>query len=307
MAAKSKRTVGRPSRSTFPGSKVTAVVVPGAGAHAGYRRQAGFYHPEEPSMATVNPYVYRLSDTPFLYPDSDGEPMAESDFQLRPLLYAINALRAFFAHRTDVYVAGNLFVYYEEGNPKSVVAPDVFAVFGVSRGDRSSYKIWEEGRAPDFVLEITSLATRAQDQGPKRGIYAYLGVREYFQADPTGDYLTPPLQGLQLTGDHYAPLPAAVRVGDEWRAYSKVLGLELRLNPARGELRFYDRAAERILPSYEEQTAMLQAEAQARQIAEQQAQAEAQARQIAERRTQAAEAELARLRAELARLQGTQE
>ena len=155
-------------------------------------------------MATVNPYIYRLPDTPVFYPDSDGEPMAESDFQLHPLIYAINALRAFFADRPDVYVAGNMFVYYEEDNPKAVVAPDVFVVFGAPNHDRSSYKVWEGGKAPDFVLEITSLATRTQDQGPKRGIYAYMGVREYFQADPTGDYLKPPLQGQQLAGDQEA-------------------------------------------------------------------------------------------------------
>ena len=246
-------------------------------------------------MATVNPYCYRLPDTPVFYPDSDGEPMAESDFQLHPLIYAINALRAFFADRPNVYVAGNLFVYYEEDNPKAVVAPDVFVVFGVPNHDLSSYKVWEDGKVPDFVLEITSLATRTQDQGPKRGIYAYMGVREYFQADPTGDYLKPPLQGQQLAGDHYAPLPSAASFGGEWRAYSAVLQLELRLNPATSELRFYDPSARRILPSYQEQ----QVELAKKEVA---LKAEIQARQTAEQRARAAELELERLKAELARL-----
>ena len=235
--------------------------------------------------------------------------MAESDFQLHPLIYAINALRAFFADRPDVYVAGNMFVYYEEDNPKAVVAPDVFVVFGAPNHDRSSYKVWEDGKAPDFVLEITSLATRTQDQGPKRGIYAYMGVREYFQADPTGDYLKPPLQGQQLAGDHYAPLPGAASFGGEWRAYSAVLQLELRLNPATGELRFYDPAARRILPSYQEQQIELarkeaklektEAELEKTEAA---LKTEAEARQVAEQRAQAAELELERLKAELARL-----
>lgn len=264
-------------------------------------------------MATVNPYSYRLPDTPVFYPDSDGEPMAESDFQLHPLIYAINALRAFFADRPDVYVAGNLFVYYEEDNPKAVVAPDVFVVFGVPNHDRSSYKVWEDGKAPDFALEMTSLATRTQDQGPKRGIYAYMGVREYFQADPTGDYLKPPLQGQQLAGDHYAPLPSAASFGGEWRAYSAVLQLELRLNPATGELRFYDPAARRILPSYQEQQVELarkevklektEAELEKTEAA---LKTEAEARQAAEQRAQVAELELERLKAELARLNAGQ-
>ena len=235
--------------------------------------------------------------------------MAESDFQLHPLIYAINALRAFFADRPDVYVAGNMFVYYEEDNPKAVVAPDVFVVFGAPNHDRSSYKVWEVGKAPDFVLEITSLATRTQDQGPKRGIYAYMGVREYFQADPTGDYLKPPLQGQQLAGDHYAPMPSAASFGGEWRAYSAVLQLELRLNPATGELRFYDPSARRLLPSYQEQQVELvrkeaeletkKAELETKKAA---LKTEAEARQAAEQRARAAELELERLKAELARL-----
>ena len=235
--------------------------------------------------------------------------MAESDFQLHPLIYAINALRAFFADRPDVYVAGNLFVYYEEDNPKAVVAPDVFVVFGAPNHDRSPYKVWEDGKAPDFVLEITSLATRTQDQGPKRGIYAYMGVREYFQADPTGDYLKPPLQGQQLAGDHYAPLPSAASFGGEWRAYSAVLQLELRLNPTTGELRFYDPAARRILPPYQEQQIELarkeaklektEAELEKTEAA---LKTEAEARQAAEQRARAAELELERLKVELARL-----
>ena len=260
-------------------------------------------------MATVNPYSYRLPDTPVFYPDSDGEPMAESDSQLHPLIYAINALRAFFADRPDVYVAGNMFVYYEEDNPKAVVAPDVFVVFGAPNHDRSSYKVWEDGKAPDFVLEITSLATRTQDQGPKRGIYAYMGVREYFQADPTGDYLKPPLQGQQLAGDHYAPLPSAASFGGEWRAYSAVLQLELRLNPATGELRFYDPSAQRILPSYQEQQVQLdrkeaeleKAEAELEKT-EAALKTEAEARQAADQRARTAELELKRLKAELAQV-----
>ena len=62
------------------------------------------------------------------YPSSDGRPMAESDFQLTPLSYARDALRHHFRDRDDVYVSGNLLIYYEEGNPDAKVAPDVFVV-----------------------------------------------------------------------------------------------------------------------------------------------------------------------------------
>ena len=83
-------------------------------------------------------------------------------------------------------------------NPRAAVAPDVFVVLGVSNADRSSYRLWEERKGPDFVLEITSRTTYREDQGRKRKLYLSLGVQEYWQYDPTRDYLEPPLQGLEL-------------------------------------------------------------------------------------------------------------
>ncbi len=72
------------------------------------------------------------------YPSSDGRPMAESDFQRTPLTYAVERLRHHFRGRPDVYVSGNLLLYYQEGNPRAVVAPDVFVVMGAANADRSS-------------------------------------------------------------------------------------------------------------------------------------------------------------------------
>lgn len=166
------------------------------------------------------------------YSSSDGKPTAESDFQRTPLMYAVGRLRHHFRHRPDVYVSGNLRLYYEEGNPRAVVAPDVFVVLGASGADRSSYRLWEEPKAPDFVLEITSRSTHREDQGRKRGLYRSLGVREYWQYDPTGDYPAPPLQGLELHAGEYRRLPERVSDGTLSLA-SAVLGLELRLT-ARG-------------------------------------------------------------------------
>ena len=78
------------------------------------------------------------------YPSSDGSPVAESDFQLTPILYARDALRDYFRDRPDVYVAANLFIYYQEGNREAVVAPDVFVVLGAPNHDRHTYRLWEE-------------------------------------------------------------------------------------------------------------------------------------------------------------------
>ena len=97
--------------------------------------------------------------------------MAETDFQRIPLWYANDALARYFRDQNDVYVSANMFVYSEEGNPRAVVAPDVFVVLGAPDHKRRSYKVWEDPERPDFVLEITSHSTRSADQGPKRRIY----------------------------------------------------------------------------------------------------------------------------------------
>ncbi|MEH2403419.1 Uma2 family endonuclease [Nostoc sp.] len=202
--------------------------------------------------------------TPIEYPDEDGKPMAEGDIQCSYLTYARNALRIYFQNHPDVYVAGNLFIYYEKGYPESVVAPDVFVVFGVKNRDRRSYKTWEENnQTPDFVLEITSKSTRSKDQGAKKGIYAFMGVREYFQYDPTGDYLNPQLQGLHLVDGNYFPVAANTLPDGTVSLASQILGLELRLEA--GKLRFYNPATSQILLTHEE-------EAAARQAAEEKAQ-----------------------------------
>ena len=70
-----------------------------------------------------------LAPAPVDYPSSDGRPVAESDHQFIPLTYAASRLRQHFRHRDDVYVAGNLLIYYEEGS-QARVAPDVFVVLG---------------------------------------------------------------------------------------------------------------------------------------------------------------------------------
>jgi Uma2 family endonuclease len=198
------------------------------------------------------------------YPDEDGKPMAEGDIQRKYMLYVTDVLGIYFQSRLDVYVSGNLFIYYEQGNPESVVAPDVFVVFGVDNKDRRSYKTWEEqDKTPDFVLEITSKTTRTKDQGAKKGIYAFLGVREYFQYDPTGDYLNPQLQGLRLADGNYFPVATNTLPDGTVSLLSEVLGLELQVKS--GEMRFYDAATRQKLLSHEE-------EAAARQEAEERAQ-----------------------------------
>ena len=215
------------------------------------------------------------------YPSSDGEPVAESYFQLIPLFYAFDALQRRYADRDDVFVATDLLIYYRKGTMDSV-APDVFVVFGAANRPRHSYQLWKEPKGPDFVLEITSASTQAKDQGPKRETYRQLGVREYWQYDPTGDYLKPPLQGLELIGGRYERLPEEELADGTPRLESKVLGLEVRHEAER--LRFYDPVTRSyLLSSAEEQQGRQRAE-QRWQRAEDDRQLEAAARRQAEAR-----------------------
>ena len=215
------------------------------------------------------------------YPSSDGAPVAESYFQLIPLFYAFDALRRRYAHRDDVFVAADLLIYYRKRTKKSV-APDVFVVLGAENRPRHSYLLWQEPKGPDFVLEITSARTKDRDQGPKRETYRRLGVREYWQFDPTGDYLRPPLQGLELIEGEYERLPAEELADGTLRLESKVLGLEVR-QEAEG-LRFYDPVTRSyLLSSAEEQRGRQRAE-QRWQRAEENRQLEAAAHRQTEAR-----------------------
>jgi Uma2 family endonuclease len=221
---------------------------------------------------------------PILYPETDGKPMAETDVHIDVLIYLREALRDHFRDAPQVYVAGNMLLYYEEGNPAACVAPDVFVVQGVAKGERRTYRLWEEGQPPTVVFEITSRGTRLEDLGTKRALYAMLGVREYFLYDPLGEYLQPPLQGYRLQEGEYQRMSP----GGEGELASQELGLELR--PEEGRLRLVNPATGAHLLTPAEVQAAWRAEATARQ-------AEATARR-------AAEAEVERLRAELARQRG---
>jgi Uma2 family endonuclease len=130
------------------------------------------------------------------YPESDGKPMGETDLHRDWMFHILELLRHRYRGQR-VYVASNLLVYYEEGEPSKFVVPDDFVVLNCEPGRRRIFKIWEEGRAPDVVFEVTSRGSRREDQIFKPQIYATLGVKEYFLYDPTSDYLNPPLQGFR--------------------------------------------------------------------------------------------------------------
>ena len=228
--------------------------------------------------------------------------MAETDVHREQMVYLIEALNDYFRAQPDIYVAGNLFVYYQEGNPGKRIAPDVFVVKGVPKGLRRIYKLWEEGKGPDVVFEITSRGTRLEDMETKKRLYEMLGVREYFLFDPFGEYIESRLMGYRLEGGRY-------RLIQERPVVSEELGLELRVE---GEmLRLVDPfTGEKLLTPAEAQEARRR-EMAARRLAERRAMEAERRAMEAERlvmeETEARrrlEKELERLWAELARLRG---
>jgi Uma2 family endonuclease len=209
------------------------------------------------------------------YPETDGQPISESDATRDYLLYSVAALESYFRGRRNVYVSSKLLIYYEEGNPKKSISPDVFVIFGVSKRKRRSYKTWQEvGKLPSFILEVTSFSTKHQDEVEKVALYASLEVEEYFQYDPTGDYLNPQLKGRRLVDGVYQPLPLEHLTNGDMLMHSQVLGLDLYLQPSGAaslltsqilplELRYYDAQTGTKLLSYREsEQAREQAEAE---------------------------------------------
>ena len=236
------------------------------------------------------------------YPSSDGKPLAENDAQLAAILYGVSALRVHYAGRSDVYVSCDLLIYYEEGNPRVSVAPDVFVVFGVEDRMRMNYKVWEEGKGPDFVLEVASPSTWREDVGRKRGIYAGLGVKEYWLYDPLGEHLKPALQGNRLVDGEYERQPLLGSLDGRLGLRSGTLGLELWAKGRR--MRFRDPETGLDLLSHDEEhlahraaAARAEVEAVARRSAEVRTEREAAARQREAAARRAAEARVAELEA----------
>ena len=229
------------------------------------------------------------------YPDSDGEPMAENDFQYTAMAETTSTLRVWFSGRPDVYVASDMLMYYRMNDNQTRVAPDIYVVFGAAGNHkRRNWIIWREGKAPDFVMEIASPSTWERDAEEKREIYANMGVTEYWRFDPTGEHFTPALVGETLVEGQYRGLP--LETDGEGRLWSRstVLGLDIYvLTPdelVEGlELRLYDPAGQQWLLTPGETEAARQDAVAAQEAAEGARQGELAARLEAEEALQSSE------------------
>ena len=222
------------------------------------------------------PISYAPTETADLYPESNGKPLAETDLHIEAIIQMRSRFRNYYRDIPDVYISGNLMMYYEDGRPPKAVSPDLLISFGVGKKPRRTYKIWEEGKPPDFVVEFSSKGTVQNDLNHKMELYAKLGIPEYFLCDVDRRYLPAPLMGFRLIDGEYVEIAPNADGGIS----SETLGLDFHLLD--DGFRIYDPEKREWLETLEE-AANSRAERD---------------RERAER----AEIELARLREELARL-----
>ena len=245
-------------------------------------------------MSTASTAPVRRGYDPY-YPTGDGKPMAETPLHRNEATDIIHGLEDFYVADDSVYIGGNMLFFYEEGNRHKHVAPDVFVVKGIGRlPQREHYLLWQEGKGPDWILEVTSKSTKVEDQKTKMVIYQdILKVTEYALFDPTQDYLDPALQGYRRVRGKYRPVPLV-----DGRLPSLVLGLHLEI--VEDSIRLYDPNTGQLIPTRLER---IEAEHQARLDAEAARQREEETRRREESARQQAEAacrqeEAARQRAE---------
>ena len=145
---------------------------------------------------TATIYPETIAEQEVFYPvEVEGE-MGETAIHYKFASLFFVLLESFFASRDDITIGANLMVYYDEGNAKKWLAPDVFVCFGVKNHLRRTFKTWEEGVFPQVVFEIASDSTFENDLGGKRLDYARLGVEEYYLLDPEREYLPSPLMAF---------------------------------------------------------------------------------------------------------------
>ena len=225
-----------------------------------------------------------------------------------------------YSHLPDVVIMTQGYLCFDTGGDRSGwLAPDCLVSFGASMEvaqRRHGYVIAEQGKPPDFVLEVASVSTGRRDYTVKREGYAAFGVTEYFRFDDTGGrYHDRPLAGDRLVEGAYEPVPVTTDASGNLRCYSETLGLDLCWE--NGRLRFWDPETGTYLDDYDEARQAAHARADAAQIQADAAQIQADAAQTradaaqtradaaqtradaAEARADAAEAELQRLRERL--------
>ena len=144
--------------------------------------------PPKTQLGVIKSNINQVGETivpEIVYPESDGEPMADNTRQFTWIVKIKENLEILFKSNTDVFVAGDLFWYPVEGSNKIKLAPDTMVVFGRPKGHRGSYRQWEEDDIPpQVVFEILSPGNTQDEMDKKKLFYLKHGVEEYYVYDP---------------------------------------------------------------------------------------------------------------------------
>ena len=238
------------------------------------------------------------TDGGIYYPETDGEPMAVTDSHRKEMMRTLNTFDAHFQTKQDVYVSGDIFMYYVKGEPGAVISPDVLISFGLDKKKRPTYKVWEEGKVPEFVMEFSSEKTYDNDLTIKKDTYASLGIADYFLFDIQHLYLPVSLMGFSLVDGRYVPISE-----DSVSGGLHAASLNLDFHVREDGLGIYDPVTGQWLQTLaEREAARADREADRADREAARADREAAARQEEAARAESAEAEAAQLREQLARL-----
>ena len=222
----------------------------------------------EATPQAIIPPPFARNGGEIVYPDSHDDDMGESSLHYGLLAYLWNALRLFFEPQSDVFIAANMNLYYEPGRPEFYYTPDVMVAFGVPNHERKVYKTWEEKVFPQVVIEVASDRTWKNDLGDKVEAYENLGVEEYYALD-SENFLPLSLMAYRRENGRLKLL----RLRED-RVLSPRLGLEIALTDE--GFRLFDPQTQEFIPTLSD----------------------------AQNRAESAEAKVAQLLAELAKLKG---
>jgi Uma2 family endonuclease len=167
-------------------------------------------------------YPETIIEEEIFYPAELEDEMGETAIHFKFIRLISLLLETFYASRNDITVGGNLMIYYDQGNPRKWLAPDIFVCYGVENRLRRTYKTWEEGIFPQIVFEIASDSTFENDLGGKRLEYARLGVEEYYLLDPEREYLPSPLMAFRRENGRLISVNA-----ENNRVHSLLMNLEI--------------------------------------------------------------------------------
>ena len=221
-------------------------------------------HARKPASRTSpSPGRFRLPDIP------EREPDEVTQFDELFKTGRSHALAVHLGNPETTLVEADRWIIAEPGTFRDLARyPDLLVAFGVDPSAyeaSNGYVISEQGKPPDFVLEVASASTADTDTGAKRDDYARLGILEYWRFDKTGQHHGTRLAGDRLENGVYVPIDIDELSADVLQGYSPALGLYLRWE--RGELGWHDPATGQHIATFDtERAARLRAEERVREL-----------------------------------------